>query len=102
MTNSFHPSERPLAFEICGAIGMSRAGYNGVDCTCISTSLPVDRVEAVLRRICDLSGNTIIDYYDYAERDDNRLDVRGYSDVTPENDFDWRIMILCAGSNAEG
>ena len=88
--------ERSLAFGICGAIGMSRAGYDGADDTCISTTLPVYRVEAVLRHIagkCDLAGNTIIDEYDYAPMDDNRLDVWGYSDLTPENDCDWRIII---------
>ena len=94
MTESNCPLERSLAFGICGAIGMSRAGYQGTD-TCISTSLPVDRVEAVLRRIAgkwDVAGNTIT-YYDYAEMDANRLDVWGYSDLTPENDCDWRIII---------
>ena len=96
MAESDCPLERSLAFGICGAIGMSRAGYNGTDDTCIFTTLSVDRVEAVLKRIagrCDVAGNTIIDGYDYAGMDDNRLDVWGYSDLTPENDCDWRIIV---------
>lgn len=96
MTDSDCPLERSLVFGICGAVGMSRAGYNGADNTCISTPLSADRVEAVLKRIVgryDVAGNTIIDEYDYANMGDNRLDVWGYSDSTPENDCDWRIII---------
>ena len=96
MADSDCPFERSLVFDICGAIVKSRAGYQGTDNTCISTPLSVDRVEAVLKRIagrCDVAGNTIIDGYDYAGMDDNRLDVWGYSDLTPENDCDWRIIV---------
>lgn len=96
MTDSDFSLELSLVFDICGAIVKSREGYTGSDDTCISTSLPVDRVEAVLKRIagkCDVAGNTIIDEYDYANMGDNRLDVWGYSDSTPENDCDWRIII---------
>lgn len=99
MTDSDCPLERSLVFDICGAIVKSRAGYNGVDDTCISTPLSVDRVEAVLKRIagmCDVAGNTHIDNYDYADIGDNRLDVWGYADATPEiewDDCDWRIII---------
>lgn len=89
MANSDCPLERSLAFGIYGAVGMSRAGYQGADNTCISTSLSVERVEAVLKSLV----GSAIDEYDYAEMDDNRLDVWGYSDSTPENDCDWRIII---------
>jgi len=96
MADSDFSLERSLVFDICGAIVKSRSGYTGSDDTCISTPLSADRVEAVLKRIagkCDVAGNTIIDAYDYADISDNRLDVWGYSDLTPENDCDWRIII---------
>ena len=96
MTGSDFSLELSLVFDICGAIVRSRAGYQGTNSTCILTPLTIDRVKAVLKRIAakyDVAGNTIIDDYDYAEMDDNRLDVWGYSDLTPENDCDWRIII---------
>jgi hypothetical protein len=96
MTDSDCSLERSLIFDICGAIVKSRAGYQGGDDTCVSTLLPVERVEAALKRLagkCDVAGNTHIDAYDYADMGENRLDVWGYSDSTPENDCDWRIII---------
>ena len=96
MADSEYTLECSLVFDICGAIGISRAGYQGTDNTCISTPLSIDRVKAVLKRLAgkrDVSGNTTIDDYDFAEMHDNRLDVWGYSYLTPENDCDWRIII---------
>ncbi len=89
MANSDCLVERSLLAAVDQAIGMSRAGYQGADNTCISTSLSVERVEAVLKSLV----GSAIDEYDYAEMDGNRLDVWGYSDSTPENDCDWRIII---------
>lgn len=83
------PVDSELVMDIRKAIGMSRAGYQGEDNTCISTDLPVECVEAALK---SLVGSTI-DEYDSAEIDDDRLDVWGYSDSTPENECDWRIII---------
>lgn len=96
MTDSDCPLERSLVFDLRKAIGKSRAGYTGSDDTYISTSLSVDRVEDVLKRIagkCDAGGNMIIDQYVYAGMDDNRLEVWGYSDLTPEFECDWKIII---------
>lgn len=83
------PVDSELVMDIRKAIGKSIAGYQGEDSTCISTDLPVECVEAALKSLV----GSVIDEYDSAEMDDYRLDVWGYSALTPENECDWRIII---------
>jgi hypothetical protein len=83
--------EFSLLYNTLAAIRKSRDGYTSD--TFVRTSLSYENVCGILDRIHQQYNPQINETHEYAEMHDNRLDIWGYSDLTPENECDWRIVI---------
>ena len=55
----------------------------------VSVGLTVGALEVVLLVMLQVN-------WEMVEIDDNRIDVWGWSDATPEGEQDWRLCVQCA------
>ena len=57
----------------------------------VSVGLTVDALEDLLLVMLQTD-------WEMVETDDNRVDVWGWSDATPEGEQDWRLVVQCVAA----